>query len=95
MTSSSRSCSRCAPTFAEEMAWTAENEEKIVRFIRDRCEEFGLPHFDVSAVAKVVEHSARLVEDQRKLTTRFATVSDIIQEAAFWAGQASGPGRPW
>lgn len=78
--------------FAEEMAWTAENEAKIVRFIRNRCEEFGLPHFDVSAVAKVVEYSGRLVEDQRKLTTRFAHVSDIIQEAAFWAGQAGRAG---
>ncbi len=74
--------------FAEEMAWTPENEEKIVRFVRNRCAEFNLPHFDVSAVAKVVEHSGRLVEDQRKLTTRFALVSDIIQEAAFWAGRA-------
>jgi lon-related putative ATP-dependent protease len=74
--------------FAVEMAWTEQNEEKIVRFIRNRCDEFGLPHFDVSAVAKVVELSARLVEDQRKLTTRFAYVSDIIQEAAFWANQA-------
>lgn len=74
--------------FAQEMAWTPENEEKIVRFIRSRCADFDLPHFDVSAVAKVVEHSGRLVEDQRKLTTRFALVSDIIQEAAFWAGRA-------
>ncbi|MCX7707415.1 MAG: Lon protease family protein, partial [Anaerolineae bacterium] len=74
--------------FAQEMDWTAENEEKIVRFIRNRCQEFNLPHFDASAVAKVVEHSGRLVEDQRKLTTRFALVSDIIQEAAFWAGRA-------
>jgi lon-related putative ATP-dependent protease len=74
--------------FAVEMDWTEQNEEKIVRFIRNRCDEFGLLHFDVSAVAKVVELSARLVEDQRKLTTRFAHVSDIIQEAAFWAGHA-------
>ncbi len=74
--------------FAVEMPWTQENEEKIVRYIRNRCEEFGLPHFDMSAVAEVVEHSARVVEDQRKLTTRFALVSDIIQEAAFWAVRA-------
>ncbi len=74
--------------FAFEMAWTRENEEQIVRFIHQRCEEFGLPHFDLSAVAQVIEYSARLVEDQGKLTTRFAHVADVIQEAAFWAGQA-------
>ena len=74
--------------FAAEMAWTSDNEDRIVRFIRGRCEEYGLPHFDASGVAKVIEYSGRLVEDQRKLTTRFAHVADVIQEAAFWAGQA-------
>ena len=43
-------------------------------------------------MAKVIEYSGRLVEDQRKLTTRFAHVADVIQEAAFWAGQARRPG---
>ena len=78
--------------FAAEMAWTSANEERIVRFIRGRCEEYGLPHFDASGVAKVIEYSGRLVEDQRKLTTRFAHVADVIQEAAFWAGQARRAG---
>ena len=44
--------------------------------------------FDISAVSKVIEYSARLVEDQRKLTTRFAHVTDIVREAAFWAQRA-------
>jgi len=74
--------------FATEMDWTPENEAQIVRFIRHHCQEEGLPHFDMSAVAKVVEHSARLVESQRKLTTRFAHVSNLVWEAAFWARRA-------
>jgi lon-related putative ATP-dependent protease len=75
--------------FAEEMEWTAENVQKIAQFIRNRCAEEGLPDFDVSAVSRVVEYSGRQVEDQRKLTTRFAHVDDIVQEAAFWAGRAA------
>ncbi len=71
--------------FAVEMEWTPQNEAKIVQFIRSRCAEEGLPHFDISAVGKVIEYSGRLVEDQRKLTTRFAHVNDIVREAAFWA----------
>jgi lon-related putative ATP-dependent protease len=74
--------------FAMEMDWTPENEDQVIRFIHRQCNEEGLPHFDMSAVAKVVEYSARLVEDQRKLTTRFAHVSDIVSEAAFWAQRA-------
>jgi len=74
--------------FAVDMEWNQENVKKVARFIRTRCEEEGLPHFDLGAVAKVVEYSARLVEDQRKLTTRFAHVADIVREAAYWAQRA-------
>ena len=71
--------------FSTEMDWTSENVEKVARFIRARCEEEKLPHFDLGAVARVVEYSARLVENQRKLTTRFARVADIVREAGYWA----------
>lgn len=76
--------------FASQMDWTAENMVKVARFIRTRCAEEDLPPFDPSGVAKVIEYSGRLVEDQRKLTTRFAHVADIVREAAYWAGSAAG-----
>ncbi len=71
--------------FAGEMVWNTDNERKIAQFIRARCLESALPDFDLGAVSRVVEYSGRLVEDQRKLTTQFALVSDIVYEAAFWA----------
>jgi lon-related putative ATP-dependent protease len=79
---------RVRADFAVEMPWSQENIEKIVRFIRDRCEEERLPHFTLEAVGKVVEYSARLVDDQRKLSTRFALVGDVVHEAAYWAREA-------
>ena len=75
--------------FAVDMGWTEENELRVAEFIHERCEEEKLPHFDISAVAKVIEYSARLCQDQRKLTTCFAQVGDIVREAAFW-GQRAG-----
>lgn len=75
--------------FASQMDWTAENMVKVARYIRTRCAEEGLPPFDASGVAKVIEYSGRLVEDQRKLTTRFAHVADIVREAAYWAQTAA------
>jgi lon-related putative ATP-dependent protease len=71
--------------FATDMPWDDEAVMKYGRFIRDRCDEEGLPHFDMTAVAEVVEYGARLVEDQKKLTTRFADVADLVDEAAYWA----------
>jgi len=77
--------------FASQMEWTAENMVKLARYIRTRCAEENLPPFDASGVAKVIEYSGRLVEDQRKLTTRFAHVADIVREAAYWAQAAARP----
>ncbi len=55
------------------------------------CAKDNLRHLDSSAVAKIVEHSSRLAEDQRKLSTRFAEIADIIREANYWAGMRDGP----
>ncbi len=73
--------------FAVQMNWTAENELRIAQFIRNRVEDEGLLHFDISAVGRVIEYASRLVADQRKLTTRFAHVNDIVREASFWASR--------
>ncbi len=70
--------------FATEMDWTPENVHRYARFIRARCREDAIPDFDPSAVAKVVEYGARLVENQKKLSTRFAHIADVAREAAYW-----------
>jgi lon-related putative ATP-dependent protease len=74
--------------FAVDMPWNDDNVMEYARFIRDRCDEEGLSHFDMDAVSKVVEYGARLVEDQRKVTTRFVAVADLVDEAAYWASKA-------
>ncbi len=38
-------------------------------------------------MAKLIEHSSRLAEDQQKLSTRFAEVADTIREANFYAAE--------
>lgn len=75
--------------FAEEMPLTEASIMDYARFIATRCADEGLPHFTRDAVAKVAEYGAWLVEDQRKLSTRFALIADIVSEAAYWA-QRSG-----
>ena len=49
------------------------------------CGKENLHHLDRMAVAKIIEHSSRLAEDQQKLSTRFAEIADIIREANYWA----------
>jgi len=73
--------------FAADMDWSSENIEKVALFVHDRCQEGELRHLELTAVAKVVEHASRMVEDQEKLSTRFGLIQDIIHEASYWAGR--------
>ena len=66
---------------------TSENMNKYASFVAARCQESGLRPFHKSAVARIIDYSGRLVEDQEKLTTRFMDIADIITEANYWAGK--------
>ena len=71
--------------FDSLMDRTAENISKYAAFVAARCRDAQLRPFHNTAVAKVIDYSSRLVEDQEKLTTRFMDISDTITEADYWA----------
>lgn len=73
--------------FDTRMARTDENIRDYVAFVCTLCSEEGVKHLDASALARVIEHSSRLAEDQEKLSARFGEISDIIREAGFYATQ--------
>ena len=73
--------------FDTTMDRTDENTEQYAAFVCALCQKEKLKHLDGSGLAKVVEHSSRLAEDQLKLSTQFASVADIIREANFYASE--------
>jgi len=73
--------------FDTRMARTDENVRDYAAFVCTLCCEEKLKHLDASALAKIIEHSSRLAEDQEKLSARFGEISDIIREANFYAAQ--------
>ncbi|MDP6402915.1 MAG: ATP-binding protein, partial [SAR202 cluster bacterium] len=76
--------------FDTVMDRTPENMSKYAAFVAARCLESGLRPFHKMAVARIIEYSGRLVEDQERLTTRFMDIADIITEFDFWAGKEDG-----
>jgi len=66
---------------------TEVSAKKYALFICALCNKFKLKHLDNRSVAKIVEYGSRLAEDQRKLSTRFAMVADLIKEANYYAMQ--------
>ena len=77
--------------FDSRITRTPEIMKDYALFVANHCKNEKLLPFDRSGVAKLLEHSARLVEDQQKLTSQFMEISDLIREASYWAGKEQSP----
>jgi len=73
--------------FDTRMDRTDENVRDYAAFVCSLCEREGLKHLDSSALSRIVEHGARIAEDQEKLSTRFGEIADVIREAGYYAAQ--------
>jgi lon-related putative ATP-dependent protease len=73
--------------FDTRMDCCQENIQDFLAFLSTFCHKEKLKHLDGAAMAKLLEHSSRLAEDQEKLSTHFGALADIIREANFWALQ--------
>lgn len=74
--------------FADDMNRTADNSLAYARIIAEVARNEGLRPFDRQAVARVIEQGSRLVEDATKLTTHMQSITDILRESDYWAGEA-------
>lgn len=71
--------------FDYQMPRSKETELAYAAFIASRCETDGLPPFDPSGVARVIEFSSRLAGHREKLSTRFNEIAEVVAEAGMWA----------
>jgi len=71
--------------FEEDMAATPENLPLYARLIGTLAKSDNLRPFDRGAVARVIEHCARLAGDAEKLSTHVLSVGDLLREADYWA----------
>jgi lon-related putative ATP-dependent protease len=74
--------------FENEMDRGPESALAYARVIAEVARDESLRPFDRSAVGRVVEHGSRLVEDTTKLSTHMQSVTDLLREADYWAGEA-------
>jgi lon-related putative ATP-dependent protease len=75
---------------AEFDSETNRDKDKIkeyVSFIKKICDEDDLNPFDKDGMAAVIEYSTRLAGRQKKLSTRFHILADVIRESCYWAGK--------
>ena len=81
---------KVAADFAEYAPRTVDNEMRYARLLATFVRHRGLRPFDRSAVARVIEHCARLSEYAERLSTSIRDMIDLLVEADYWAGQLGG-----
>ena len=79
---------KVAADFEDRIERSTETHQLFARLMATLCAKEKLLPLDRMAVARVIEHSARLVGDAERLSTHMRSVADLLQEADFWAREA-------
>jgi lon-related putative ATP-dependent protease len=75
--------------FDSEMDKGERRYSDYVRFIKKICDEDSLLPLGRDGIAALVEYSTRIAGRQRKLSTRFHIIADVIRESSYWARKAN------
>ncbi len=86
------------PEFGELFKVAADFEERVVRnadthklyagMIATLVRREGLLPFDCHAVARLIEHAARLAGDAQRLSTHMRSLADLLRESDYWARES-------
>ncbi len=74
--------------FENELPRDDDTSRQYAEYLATLIRGSGLRPFDREAVARIVEHAARLCEDAERLTANRRQMMDLLQEADHWAGKA-------
>lgn len=74
--------------FDSSVARTPEIIRDYSLFIASHCRREGLLPFHKCGVAALLEHTARMADDQNKLSSQFMEIADFVREISFWARKA-------
>ena len=76
---------KVAADFDDRLDRSEENENLYARLIAGLIRKDALRPFESGAVARAIEHSARLVGDSERLSGHIGTLGDLLRECDYWA----------
>ncbi|MBK7364528.1 MAG: AAA family ATPase [Nitrosomonas sp.] len=79
---------KVAADFEEVIDRSIEVQQLYARLIATLVRKESLLPYDRDAVARVIEHSSRLVSDSEKLSMQMRNIADLLREADYWARDA-------
>jgi len=71
--------------FDSEMKKNNKTIKEYAAFIKKISDDDKLKPFDKSGIAAVIEYGTRLAGRQKKISTRFHIIADVLREASYWA----------
>lgn len=80
---------RVTADFEDEMTRSEDSELHYARFISSMVHDNGMLHCDRKAIARIIEHSSRVVSDQNKLSLHAAHIANLLRESNYVARQAN------
>ena len=78
---------RVPAEFEDDIKRGRESERLYAGLVADLIAAHGLAPFHREAVARVIEHGARLAGDAQKLSLHLGRITDLLAEADHWARQ--------
>jgi len=73
--------------FETEIEWDETNQELYAKLIATVIKNAKTKPFKNSAVARLIEQSARQASDSERLNTHLQNISDLIIESDYWANE--------
>ena len=71
--------------FASQMDRSTESQQQYAQLLATLARKQQLLPFDRYAVGRVIDHCARLADDNEKLTTHMRSIKDLLEESDYWA----------
>ncbi|PVV11165.1 MAG: ATP-dependent protease [gamma proteobacterium symbiont of Ctena orbiculata] len=78
---------KVAVDFDDDLVRDSQNEHYYGQMIASLARQHNLRPLDRFAVARVIDHSMRLADDSERLSSHMRSITDLIQQADYWAGE--------
>ncbi|MCG8044688.1 MAG: AAA family ATPase [Candidatus Thiodiazotropha endolucinida] len=78
---------KVAVDFDDDLVRDSHNEHHYGQLVATLARQHKLRPLDRYAVARVIDRSMRLADDNERLSSHMRSLTDLIQQADFWAGE--------
>jgi len=73
--------------FDTQMDRDDQNIQDFLGFVAGYCKKENIRSLTKQGTERLLRHASRLADDQKKLSTHFGKIADVLRESHYWAGE--------